>query len=83
MVVVRQRHLQRADRHALVALAQVEVALEAERVGDEYVINGSKMFITNGALGDLYFVAAKTDPSASLRACCARIKSLFELECPA
>jgi len=32
--------------------------------GDSYVINGSKMFITNGVHGDLYFVAAKTDPKA-------------------
>ena len=27
--------------------------------GDHYVLNGSKMFITNGALADLYFVAAR------------------------
>ncbi|HEX2565682.1 MAG TPA: acyl-CoA dehydrogenase family protein [Burkholderiales bacterium] len=32
--------------------------------GDVYVLNGAKMFITNGALADLYFVAAKTDPAA-------------------
>ncbi|BFM14527.1 acyl-CoA dehydrogenase family protein [Maricurvus nonylphenolicus] len=36
----------------------------AELVGDEYVINGSKTFITNGQLADLIVVAAKTDPSA-------------------
>ncbi len=35
--------------------------------GDEWVINGSKMFITNGVHGDLFFVAAKTDPSAKGR----------------
>lgn len=29
--------------------------------GAHYVLDGSKMFITNGVLGDLYFVAAKTD----------------------
>ncbi|HAD10534.1 MAG TPA: acyl-CoA dehydrogenase, partial [Porticoccaceae bacterium] len=29
--------------------------------GDSYVLNGSKMFITNGVKGDVYFVAAKTD----------------------
>jgi acyl-CoA dehydrogenase len=27
--------------------------------GDHYVLNGSKMFITNGATADLYFVAAR------------------------
>ncbi len=32
----------------------------ARRDGDEWVINGTKMFITNGVHGDLYFVAAKT-----------------------
>jgi acyl-CoA dehydrogenase len=31
--------------------------------GDDYVLNGSKMFITNGVKGDIYFVAAKTDTS--------------------
>jgi len=29
--------------------------------GDDWVINGTKMFITNGVYGDLFFVAAKTD----------------------
>jgi acyl-CoA dehydrogenase len=32
--------------------------------GDHWVINGSKMFITNGVHGDLYFVGAKTDLEA-------------------
>ncbi len=33
----------------------------ARREGDHYVLNGSKMFITNGVHADLYCVAAKTD----------------------
>ena len=33
--------------------------------GDDYVLNGSKMFITNGVKGDIYFVAAKTDTSVN------------------
>ena len=33
----------------------------AVKDGDHYVLNGSKMFITNGVHGDLFFVAAKTD----------------------
>lgn len=33
----------------------------AVRDGNEWVLNGTKMFITNGVLGDVYFVAAKTD----------------------
>jgi acyl-CoA dehydrogenase len=32
----------------------------AVRDGDAWVLNGSKMFITNGVHGDIYFVAAKT-----------------------
>jgi acyl-CoA dehydrogenase len=34
----------------------------ARRDGDHYVLNGTKMFITNGVHADLYCVAAKTDP---------------------
>ena len=34
----------------------------AVRDGDDYVINGSKTFISNGILCDLCIVAAKTDP---------------------
>jgi len=36
----------------------------ARRDGDHYVLNGAKMFITNGVHGDLYCVAAKTDLGA-------------------
>jgi alkylation response protein AidB-like acyl-CoA dehydrogenase len=36
----------------------------ARREGDEYVLNGSKRFITNAAVASLYTVFAKTDPSA-------------------
>ena len=31
--------------------------------GDDYIINGSKTFITNGWLSDMVIVCAKTDPS--------------------
>ncbi|MDR9484430.1 MAG: acyl-CoA dehydrogenase family protein [Sediminimonas sp.] len=33
----------------------------ARRDGDDFVLNGAKMFITNGVHADLYCVAAKTD----------------------
>jgi acyl-CoA dehydrogenase len=36
----------------------------AVRDGDHYVLDGTKMFITNGVLADLYFVAARTDAQA-------------------
>lgn len=39
------------------------IATTAVRDGDEYVLNGSKTFITNGINSDLVIVAAKTDPS--------------------
>lgn len=32
----------------------------ARRDGNEWVLNGSKMFITNGVYGDVFFVAART-----------------------
>jgi acyl-CoA dehydrogenase len=35
------------------------IRTRAVRDGDHYVLNGSKMFITNGAQADLYFVAAR------------------------
>ncbi len=39
------------------------VKAKAIRDGDEYVINGSKTFITNGAQADLIILVAKTDPT--------------------
>lgn len=36
----------------------------ATRVGDEYILNGSKTFISNGLLSDLVTVACRTDPNA-------------------
>jgi acyl-CoA dehydrogenase len=35
----------------------------ARREGGDYVLNGTKMFITNGVHADLVFVAARTDPA--------------------
>ncbi|WP_198588720.1 acyl-CoA dehydrogenase family protein [Alloalcanivorax mobilis] len=35
----------------------------ATRDGDDWIINGAKMFITNGVQGDVYIVAARTDPN--------------------
>jgi alkylation response protein AidB-like acyl-CoA dehydrogenase len=37
---------------------------EARRDGDEYVLNGSKRFITNAGVASLYVVFAKSDPQA-------------------
>ena len=38
------------------------IRTSAKRDGNEWVINGTKMFITNGVFANLYFVAAKTGP---------------------
>ena len=35
------------------------IKTRAVRDGDHYVVNGSKMFITNGVMADIYFVAAR------------------------
>jgi acyl-CoA dehydrogenase len=39
------------------------VTTKAIRDGDDYVVNGSKTFITNGSQADLIIVVAKTNPS--------------------
>ncbi|MZR29325.1 acyl-CoA dehydrogenase family protein [Sneathiella litorea] len=43
------------------------VKTRAVKDGDEYVINGSKTFITNGFMCDLVIVVTKTDPSAGAK----------------
>ena len=40
------------------------IKTHAKRDGDFWVLNGTKMYITNGVHADLYFVAAKTDQEA-------------------
>jgi isovaleryl-CoA dehydrogenase len=45
----------------------VAMRTRAERRGDRYVLNGSKMWITNGPQAETLVVYAKTDPSAGAR----------------
>jgi len=45
----------------------VSMRTRAERHGDRYVLNGSKMWITNGPLAETMVVYAKTDPTAGSR----------------
>jgi acyl-CoA dehydrogenase len=40
------------------------VQTRAIRDGDHYVLSGAKTFISNGQIGDLFIVVAKTDPDA-------------------
>src|ERR1700732_928843 len=45
----------------------VSMRTRAERKGDRYVLNGTKMWITNGPLADTLVVYAKTDRTAGAR----------------
>lgn len=42
----------------------VSMKLRADKKGDRYVLNGSKMWITNGPSADTMIIYAKTDPDA-------------------
>src|ERR1700756_2481223 len=45
----------------------VSMRLRADRKGDRYILNGSKMWITNGHVADTLVVYAKTRPDAGAR----------------
>jgi len=45
----------------------VSMALRAEKHGDRYVLNGTKMWITNGPQAETLVVYAKTDPAAGAK----------------
>jgi len=45
----------------------VSMRLRADKRGDRYVLNGTKMWITNGPNADVLVVYAKTDPAAGPR----------------
>ncbi|MBT4934163.1 MAG: isovaleryl-CoA dehydrogenase [Rhodospirillaceae bacterium] len=45
----------------------VSMKLKAEKKGDRYILNGNKMWITNGPDADTLVVYAKTDPQAESR----------------
>jgi alkylation response protein AidB-like acyl-CoA dehydrogenase len=73
----KHRYLPRMTRGELIgAIAMTEPAAGSDlqgirttaiRSGDDYLLNGSKTFITNGWLSDLVIVVAKTDPSAGAK----------------
>ena len=42
----------------------VSMKTRAEKKGSKYILNGNKMWITNGPIADTLFVYAKTDPAA-------------------
>ena len=45
----------------------VSMKLRAEKKGDRYILNGNKMWITNGPTGDVLVVYAKTEPEKGSR----------------
>ena len=45
----------------------VGMRLRADKRGDRYILNGTKMWITNGPDADVLIVYAKTDPAAGAR----------------
>ncbi|PWZ01095.1 acyl-CoA dehydrogenase NM domain-like protein [Testicularia cyperi] len=71
---IKQKYLGRMTEEPLMAAYCVtepgagsdvaNIATKAEKQGDKWVINGSKMWITNGGKANWYFVLAKTDPNA-------------------
>ena len=61
-----------AELHGVLCLTEPDagtdlqgIKTQARREGDHYVLNGSKMWITNGLYGSLYAVLTKTDAKAS------------------
>ena len=45
----------------------VSMKTRADRKGDRYILNGNKMWITNGPVAETLIVYAKTDPAAGAR----------------
>lgn len=73
----KQKYLRRlAEGSAIGAFALSEpgagsdvasMKMTAKKDGDDYVLNGNKVWITNGGVADIYVVFAKTDPDAKHR----------------
>jgi alkylation response protein AidB-like acyl-CoA dehydrogenase len=61
----------RGEHRAALCLTEPHAGSDAQRIrttaarrGDHYVVNGSKMFITNARTATIYSLVAKTEPSA-------------------
>jgi len=50
-----------------VAAIRTRAVRKSGRDGDDFVISGQKIFISNGQIADLFLVAAKTDPEAGAK----------------
>lgn len=58
------------------------VKTRAEKKGDEYILNGQKMWITNGGVANWYFVLARTNPDPKAPASKAFTGFIVERESP-
>ncbi|NME81399.1 acyl-CoA dehydrogenase family protein [Rhodococcus sp. 105337] len=56
------------------------IKTSAIRDGDEYIVNGSKTFITNGSSADVIVLAVKTDPKAGAKGVSLLIVDLRDCE---
>ncbi|MFP3481308.1 acyl-CoA dehydrogenase family protein, partial [Burkholderia sp. SIMBA_057] len=45
----------------------VSMKLSAEKKGDKYILNGNKMWITNGPEANVFVIYAKTEPEKNSR----------------
>jgi alkylation response protein AidB-like acyl-CoA dehydrogenase len=57
----------RAEKDTAEQSSASPASTEATQDGDEWVINGNKMWITNGSVGDFFVVLCQTDPEAEGR----------------
>lgn len=58
------------------------VKTRAEKKGDEYILNGNKMWITNGGVANWYFVLARTNPDPKASASKAFTGFIVERDTP-
>ncbi len=56
-----------SDHQGFYDSPDIDFQTTAVRDGDDYVINGSKRYVSNGCMAKLYFVVARTDPQKTLR----------------
>ncbi len=58
------------------------IKTRAEKKGDEYILNGQKMWITNGGVANWYFVLARTNPDPKVPASKAFTGFIVEADSP-
>ena len=56
-----------SDHQGYYDAPDIDFKTTAVRDGNQYIINGSKRYVSNGCMAKLYFVVARTDPMRTLR----------------